>query len=392
MKKVLAINSGSSSFKYKLFSFPDEKVIASGMADRVGLDNAVFKIKLSNGKEYIKNTSIPDQAAAVKLLMEDLQKFNVVKDLKEIAGVGHRVVNGGEIFKDSAIIDDQKLQQIFDLGELAPLHNIPEAMGIKAFKETIPNVPQVAVFDTSYHTSLDPVHYLYSIPYKYYKDYGIRKYGAHGISIDYVAPRAARMMGKNPNIVRLIVCHLGSGASITAVKHGKSFDTSMGFSPLTGVTMGTRSGDFDPSAVQRLMKKTGMSIDEVVDMLNHDSGLLGISGVSSDMRDLIESKKKSAKLARRIFINRVVRYVGAYAAEMDGVDGIVFTAGVGEHDPGIRAGIMASLRFLGLDPDFKANRTDGEKFISKPRSKVKALIVPTNEELMIAREVIRLTR
>lgn len=392
MKKVLAINSGSSSFKYKLFSFPDEKVIASGMADRVGLDNAVFKIKLSNGKEYIKNTSIPDQAAAVKLLMEDLQKFNVVKDLKEIAGVGHRVVNGGEIFKDSAIIDDQKLQQIFDLGELAPLHNIPEAMGIKAFKETIPNVPQVAVFDTSYHTSLDPVHYLYSIPYKYYKDYGIRKYGAHGISIDYVAPRAARMMGKNPNIVRLIVCHLGSGASITAVKHGKSFDTSMGFSPLTGVTMGTRSGDFDPSAVQRLMKKTGMSIDEVVDMLNHDSGLLGISGVSSDMRDLIESKKKSAKLARRIFINRVVRYVGAYAAEMDGVDGIVFTAGVGEHDPGIRAGVMASLRFLGLDPDFKANRTDGEKFISKPRSKVKALIVPTNEELMIAREVIRLTR
>lgn len=392
MKKVLAINSGSSSFKYKLFSFPDEKVIASGMADRVGLDNAVFKIKLSNGKEYIKNTSIPDQAAAVKLLMEYLQKFNVVKDLKEIAGVGHRVVNGGEIFKDSAIIDDQKLQQIFDLGELAPLHNIPEAMGIKAFKETIPNVPQVAVFDTSYHTSLDPVHYLYSIPYKYYKDYGIRKYGAHGISIDYVAPRAARMMGKNPNIVRLIVCHLGSGASITAVKHGKSFDTSMGFSPLTGVTMGTRSGDFDPSAVQRLMKKTGMSIDEVVDMLNHDSGLLGISGVSSDMRDLIESKKKSAKLARRIFINRVVRYVGAYAAEMDGVDGIVFTAGVGEHDPGIRAGIMASLRFLGLDPDFKANRTDGEKFISKPRSKVKALIVPTNEELMIAREVIRLTR
>lgn len=392
MKKVLAINSGSSSFKYKLFSFPDEKVIASGIADRVGLDNAVFKIKLSNGKEYIKNTSIPDQAAAVKLLMEDLQKFNVVEDLKEIAGVGHRVVNGGEIFEDSAIIDDQKLQQIFDLGELAPLHNIPEAMGIKAFKETIPNVPQVAVFDTSYHTSLDPVHYLYSIPYKYYKDYGIRKYGAHGISIDYVAPRAARMMGKNPNIVRLIVCHLGSGASVTAVKHGKSFDTSMGFSPLTGVTMGTRSGDFDPSAVQRLMKKTGMSIDEVVDMLNHDSGLLGISGVSSDMRDLIESKKKSAKLARRIFINRVVRYVGAYAAEMDGVDGIVFTAGVGEHDPGIRAGIMASLRFLGLDPDFKANRTDGEKFISKPRSKVKALIVPTNEELMIAREVIRLTR
>lgn len=392
MKKVLAINSGSSSFKYKLFSFPDEKIIASGMADRVGLENAVFKIKLSNGREYIRNTNIPDQSAAVKLLMEDLKKFKVVKSLKVIAGVGHRVVNGGEIFKSSAVIDEKKLQQIIDLGELAPLHNIPEATGIKAFMKIIPDVPQVAVFDTSYHTSLDPIHYLYSIPYKYYKEYGIRKYGAHGTSVDYVAPRAARMMGKNPNIVRLIVCHLGSGASITAVKHGKSFDTSMGFSPLTGVTMGTRSGDFDPSAVQRLMHKTGMSIDEVIDMLNHESGMLGISGVSSDMRDLIDSKQKSAKLARRIFINRVVRYVGAYAAEMNGVDGIVFTAGVGEHDPGVRAGVMSSLRYLGLDPDFKANRTDGEKFISKPNSKVKALIVPTNEELMIAREVIRLTR
>lgn len=258
MKKVLAINSGSSSFKYKLFSFPDERVIASGMADRVGMGNAVFKIKLSNGREYIRNTAIPNQAAAVKLLMDDLKKFNVVKDLKEIAGVGHRVVNGGEIFKDSAVIDQKKLQQIFDLGELAPLHNIPEATGIKAFMETVPNVPQVAVFDTSYHTSLDSVHYLYSIPYKYYEEDAIRKYGAHGISVEYVARRAARMMGKNPNIVKLIVCHLGSGASVTAVKHGKSFDTSMGFSPLTGVTMGTRSGDFDPSALQQLMHKNNM--------------------------------------------------------------------------------------------------------------------------------------
>lgn len=392
MKKVLAINSGSSSFKYKLFSFPDERVIASGMADRVGMENAVFKIKLSNGKEYIKNTAIPNQAAAVKLLMDDLKKFNVVKDLKEFAGVGHRVVNGGEIFKDSALIDQKKLQQIFDLGDLAPLHNIPEATGIKAFMETIPCVPQVAVFDTSYHTSLDPIHYLYSIPYKYYKEDSIRKYGAHGISVEYVARRAARMMGKNPNIVKLIVCHLGSGASVTAVKNGKSFDTSMGFSPLTGVTMGTRSGDFDPSALQQLMHKTGMSIDDAVDMLNHESGLLGISGISSDMRDLIESKEKRAKLARRIFINRVVRYVGAYAAEMDGVDGIVFTAGVGEHDSGVRAGVMSYLKYLGLKPDYKANRTNGEKFISMPDSKVKALVVPTNEELMIAREVIRLTR
>lgn len=387
MKKVLAINSGSSSFKYKLFLFPDEKVIASGMADRVGMDNAVFKIKL-NGKEYIKNTSIPDQEAAVSLLIENLKKFHVLKSLDELAGVGHRVVNGGKVFRESALIDEKKLQQIFDLGELAPLHNVPEAMGIKAFMKIIPDVPQVAVFDTSYHTSLDQVNYLYPIPYKYYEKYGIRKYGAHGISVSYVAPRTARLMGRNLYTLKLIVCHLGSGASVTAVKNGKSLDTSMGFSPLTGVAMGTRSGDFDPSALEYIMQKTSMTVD----MLNHKSGMLGVSGVSSDMRDLLASKKKHARLARKIFVNRVVRYVGAYAAEMDGIDGIVFTAGIGEHDPGVRAGVMSALHYLGLEPDYKANRTDGEKFISKLDSKVKALIVPTNEELMIAREVIRLAK
>ena len=389
MKKVLAINSGSSSFKYKLFSFPSEEVIAQGQAERVGMENSVFKIKL-NGREFIKNMAIPNQEAAVSLLIDTLKKYHVVKSLREIAGVGHRVVNGGEVFSQSVIMDDDKLDKLFKLGELAPLHNIPEAQGIRAFKKIIPNVPQVAVFDTSYHQTLDKIHYLYSIPYKYYKEFGIRKYGAHGTSVRYVAPRAAKMMHKNINITRLIVCHLGSGASVTAVKNGRSFDTSMGFSPVAGVTMGTRSGDVDPSALQFLMHKTDMSIDEVIEMLNHDSGVLGISDVSSDMRDLIESKEKRAKLARRIFINRVVRYVGAYAAEMNGVDGIIFTAGIGEHDPGIRAGIMSSLRYLGLDPDFKANRTDGEKFISKPGSKVKALIVPTNEELMIARDVVDL--
>lgn len=389
MKKVLAINSGSSSFKYKLFSFPSEEVIAQGQAERVGMENSVFKIKL-NGREFIKNTAIPNQEAAVSLLIDTLKKYHVVESLREIAGVGHRVVNGGEVFSQSVIMDDDKLDKLFKLGELAPLHNIPEAQGIRAFKKIIPNVPQVAVFDTSYHQTLDKIHYLYSIPYKYYKEFGIRKYGAHGTSVRYVALRAAKMMHKNINIARLIVCHLGSGASVTAVKNGRSFDTSMGFSPVAGVTMGTRSGDVDPSALQFLMHKTDMSIDEVIEMLNHDSGVLGISDVSSDMRDLIESKEKRAKLARRIFINRVVRYVGAYAAEMNGVDGIIFTAGIGEHDPGIRAGIMSSLRYLGLDPDFKANRTDGEKFISKPGSKVKALIVPTNEELMIARDVVDL--
>ena len=391
MKKVLAINSGSSSFKYKLFSFPDERVIASGMADRVGMENAVFKIKLSNGKEYIKNTAIPNQAAAVKLLMDDLKKFNVVKDLKEFAGVGHRVVNGGEIFKDSALIDQKKLQQIFDLGDLAPLHNIPEATGIKAFMETIPSVPQVAVFDTSYHTSLDPIHYLYSIPYKYYKEDSIRKYGAHGISVEYVARRAARMMGKNPNIVKLIVCHLGSGASITAVKDAKSYDTSMGFSPLAGITMATRSGDIDPSLIQHLMHVEHKSMDEMIYMLNHKSGLLGLSGISPDMRDVRESDSDRAKLARNIFINRIVRYVGSYIAEMGGVDGIIFTAGIGEHDMGVREAVMDAFKYMGVDPDYEANNKISEGFITKPDSKVKVMVIPTNEELMIERDVVRLT-
>lgn len=391
MKKVLAINSGSSSFKYKLFSFPSEEVLAEGIAERVGMENSLFRIKLANGNVYIKNTSIPNQEEAVSLLIASLKKYQVLNSLNELAGVGHRIVNGGEVFPESIVVDDKKLKTLFDLGEMAPLHNIPEAEGIRAFKKIIPNVPQVGVFDTSFHQSLDKIHYLYSIPYEYYEKYGIRKYGAHGISVNYVAPRAAKMMHKNYNIARLIVCHLGSGASVTAVKNGRSFDTSMGFSPLAGVTMGTRSGDIDPSALEFLMKKTGMSMSQVIDMLNHKSGLLGISGVSSDMRDLIASKEKRAKLARRIFINRVVRYVGAYAAEMDGVDGIIFTAGVGEHDPGIRAGVMSNLRYLGLKPDYNANRTDGEKFISLPDSKVKALIIPTNEELMIAREVMRLT-
>lgn len=392
MKKVLAINSGSSSFKYKLFSFPSEEVIAKGGAERVGMPNSIFKIKLANGNEYIKNMSIPTQRDAVSLLIDCLKKYHVVEKLSEIKGVGHRIVNGGEVFPNSVVIDNYNLHKLERIAQLAPLHNGPETEGIKAFMSILPNVPQVAVFDTAYHHTLDDVHYLYSIPYKYYKDYAVRKYGAHGTSVRYVAPRAAKMMHKNINIARLIVCHLGSGSSITAVKNGKSYDTSMGFSPLTGVTMGTRSGDFDPSALQYLMHKTGMDIDQAIDMLNQESGLLGISGVSSDMRDLIESDEPRAKLARRIYINRVVRYVGAYAAEMDGVDGIVFTAGIGEHDPGIRAGIMSSLKYLGLKADFEANRTDGEKFISKPDSKVKALIVPTNEEVMIAREVIKLTR
>ncbi len=391
MEKVLAINSGSSSFKYKLFSLPDEKVIAKGMADRVGLDDASFEIKLADGTKHVEKTEISDQEAAVSLLLKFLKQFNVVEDLNEIVGVGHRVVNGGEFFKDSAIITKENLNKIYELEDYAPLHNPAEGRGIEAFMNVLPNVPQVAVFDTTYHRALDPVHYLYSLPYEYYEKYGVRKYGAHGTSVRYVAPRAADMMGKDLKDLKLIVCHLGSGASITAVKDAKSYDTSMGFSPLAGITMATRSGDIDPSLIQHLMHVEHKSMDEMIYMLNHKSGLLGLSGISPDMRDVRESDSDRAKLARNIFINRIVRYVGSYIAEMGGVDGIIFTAGIGEHDMGVREAVMDAFKYMGVDPDYEANNKISEGFITKPDSKVKVMVIPTNEELMIERDVVRLT-
>ena len=391
MEKVLAINSGSSSFKYKLFSLPDEKVIAKGMADRVGLDDASFEIKLADGTDHVEKTEIPDQEAAVSLLLKFLKQFNVVEDLNEIVGVGHRVVNGGEFFKDSTIITKENLHDIYEFEDYAPLHNLAEGRGIEAFMNVLPDVPQIAVFDTTYHRALDPVHYLYSLPYEYYEKYGARKYGAHGTSVRYVAPRAADMMGKDLKDLKLIVCHLGSGASITAVKDGKSYDTSMGFSPLAGITMATRSGDIDPSLIQHLMHVEHKSMDEMIYMLNYKSGLLGLSGISPDMRDVRESNSDRAKLARKIFINRIVRYIGSYIAEMGGVDGIIFTAGIGEHDMGVRKAVMDAFKYMGVDPDYEANDKVSEGFITKPDSKVKVMVIPTNEELMIERDVVRLT-
>ncbi|MCT0164017.1 acetate kinase [Lactobacillus helveticus] len=391
MKKVLAINSGSSSFKYKLFSLPDEKVIASGMADRVGLDNASFEIKLADGTKHVEKTEIADQEAAVNLLIKFLKQFNVVDDLHEIVGVGHRVVNGGEYFDDSTIITKENLPKIYELEDYAPLHNPAEGRGIEAFMNVLPEVPQVAVFDTTYHRALDPVHYLYSLPYEYYEKYGVRKYGAHGTSIRYTAPHAAKMLGKDLKDLKLIICHLGSGASITAVKDGKSYDTSMGFSPIAGITMATRCGDIDPSLIQHLMHVEGKSMDEMIHILNHKSGLLGLSGISPDMRDIRESDTDRAKLARKIFINRIVRYVGSYIAEMGGVDAIIFTAGIGEHDMGVRKEVMDAFKYMGVEPDYEANEENGEHFITKPDSKVKAMVIPTNEELIIERDVVRLT-
>lgn len=393
MDKILAINSGSSSFKYKLFSLADESVLASGLGDRIGIDGSTFSMKLADGSKHEAEVDLPNQEVAVQTLLDWLKEYGVIADVKEIVGVGHRIVNGGELFPDSAIIDKDNIHKIFDLTDYAPLHNPAEGRGIQAFMNILPDVPQVGVFDTSFHQSMDEVHYIYSLPYEYYEKYKARKYGAHGTSVRYVSGKAAELLGKDLKDLKLVVCHLGSGASVTAVKDGKCYDTSMGFSPLAGVTMGTRSGDVDPSVLQYIMKKEGITdFNEMIDILNHKSGLLGISGVSSDMRDIRESDDKRAKLADAVFINRVVRYVGSYIAEMGGADAVVFTAGIGEHDDEVREGVMKALSFMGVDFDEAANKAGDEGFITKVDSKLAALVIPTDEELMIERDVVRLAK
>lgn len=393
MDKILAINSGSSSFKYKLFSLADESVLASGLGDRIGIDGSTFSMKLADGTKHEAEVDLPNQEVAVQTLLDWLKEYGVIADVKEIVGVGHRIVNGGELFPDSAIIDKDNIHKVFDLTNYAPLHNPAEGHGIQAFMKILPDVPQVGVFDTSFHQSMDEVHYIYSLPYEYYEKYKARKYGAHGTSVRYVSGKAAELLGKDLKDLKLVVCHLGSGASVTAVKDGKCYDTSMGFSPLAGVTMGTRSGDVDPSVLQYIMKKEGITdFNEMIDILNHKSGLLGLSGISSDMRDIRNSNDKRAKLADAVFINRVVRYVGSYIAEMGGADAVVFTAGIGEHDDEVREGVMKSLSFMGVDFDDAANKAANEGFITKEDSKLAGLIIPTDEELMIERDVVRLAK
>lgn len=393
MDKILAINSGSSSFKYKLFSLADESVLASGLGDRIGIDGSTFSMKLADGTKHEAEVDLPNQEVAVQTLLDWLKEYGVIAEVKEIVGVGHRIVNGGELFPDSAIIDKDNIHKVFDLTNYAPLHNPAEGHGIQAFMNILPDVPQVGVFDTSFHQSMDEVHYIYSLPYEYYEKYKARKYGAHGTSVRYVSGKAAELLGKDLKDLKLVVCHLGSGASVTAVKDGKCYDTSMGFSPLAGVTMGTRSGDVDPSVLQYIMKKEGITdFNEMIDILNHKSGLLGLSGISSDMRDIRNSDDKRAKLADAVFINRVVRYVGSYIAEMGGADAVVFTAGIGEHDDKVREGVMKSLSFMGVDFDDAANKAANEGFITKEDSKLAGLIIPTDEELMIERDVVRLAK
>lgn len=391
----MAVNSGSSTLKWKLYTVPDEKVVAKGMVDRLGLSDSVFEVEF-DGKKISEMGDIPDHTTAVNKMLDKLIDLKIIDSYDEITGVGHRVVAGGSIFKDSAVVTPRVVQQIRNLSEFAPLHNPGQAAGIEAFEKILPDVPQVAVFDTSFHQTMDPVNYLYSIPYEYYEKYGVRKFGAHGTSHRYVSQAAADYLHKPLNDLKIISCHLGSGASIDAIEDGKSVDTSMGFTPLAGITMSTRSGDIDPSLVAYLMQKMKITDPtEMVKILNTKSGLLGISGVSPDMRDLLATRDENDRsdLAIKIYINRIVKYIGSYIALLSGVDVLIFTAGTGAQNAEIRADIANSFNYMGVKIDKEANeKGNGTRVISAKDSTVKVLVVPTDEELMIVRDVVRLTK
>ncbi|CAI9393804.1 acetate kinase [Bacillus sp. T2.9-1] len=392
MAKVIAINAGSSSLKFQLFEMPSEEVITKGLIERIGLNDAVFNISV-NGEKIQEITEIPDHDVAVKILLGKLTELGIIASLDEIEGIGHRVVHGGEEFADSALITDEVIAKIDTLSELAPLHNPANLTGITAFQHVLPNVPAVAVFDTAFHQTMPEKSYLYSLPYEYYEQYGIRKYGFHGTSHKYVSQRAAELLGRPIDQLRLISCHLGNGASIAAIEGGKSMDTSMGFTPLAGVTMGTRSGNIDPALIPFIMEKTDQSADEVLQVLNKKSGLLGISGFSSDLRDITEQAKEGndrAELALQIFADNIHKYIGSYASGMNGVDAIIFTAGIGENSEIVRARVLQGLEFMGVYWDPTLNKISGEEsFINYPHSPVKVMVIPTNEEVMIARDVCR---
>ncbi|PLT27833.1 acetate kinase [Peribacillus deserti] len=393
MSKIMAINAGSSSLKFQLFEMPSEDVVTKGLVERIGLNDAIFTISV-NGEKITETTDIPNHEVAVKILLDKLIKHEIIKSYDEITGVGHRVVHGGEAFNDSVLINDEVLDKILELSDLAPLHNPANLTGIKAFQQILPNIPAIAVFDTAFHQTMPESSFLYSLPYEYYEKYGIRKYGFHGTSHKYVSERAAEMLGRPLEQLRLLSCHLGNGASIAAIQGGKSIDTSMGFTPLAGVTMGTRSGNIDPALIPYIMEKTDQSAEEVLDVLNKKSGMLAVSGFSSDLRDITEAAKEGnerAELALEVFANRIHKYIGSYAARMYGVDAIIFTAGIGENSEAVRARVMKGLEFMGVYFDPALNKTHGEEaFISYPHSPVKVMVIPTNEEVMIARDVTRL--
>ena len=395
MPIILAINAGSSSLKFQVFEMLNEQVIAKGLIERIGLGNPIFTMSTNDERINIIE-QVDNHEQAVKLLMNMLIEKNVIHSLNDIQGIGHRVVHGGEVYSDSVLITTEVLDTLEELSELAPLHNPANITGIRVFKKELPNVPAVAVFDTAFHQTMPESSYLYSIPYDYYEKYGIRKYGFHGTSHKYVSQRAAVLLNRPLETTRFISCHLGNGASIAAIQHGKSIDTSMGFTPLAGVTMGTRSGNIDPALIPYLMEKTGKDAEGILDILNKKSGMLGVSGFSSDLRDIVGEASKGndrAQLALDVFADRIHKYMGSYAARMNGVDAIIFTAGIGENSEVIREKVLKGLQFMGVYMDPDLNKINGkETFINYPHSPVKVVVIPTNEEIMIARDTVRIAK
>ena len=395
--KVLVINCGSSSLKYQLIDSESEAVLAKGLCERIGIDGRLTYAAAGKDKIVVE-AAMPDHTAAVSMVLEALTKpgTGVVASLSEIGAVGHRVVHGGEKFSSSTVITDEVLKQIEECNDLAPLHNPANLIGIRACAKLMPGVPMVAVFDTAFHQTMPKKAFIYGLPYAYYEKYGIRRYGFHGTSHSFVSKRCAELCGKAPEDLKIIVCHLGNGSSVSAVMNGKSVDTSMGLTPLEGLIMGTRSGDIDPAIVEFIAHKEGLTLEEVLTVLNKKSGVEGISGISSDFRDLenaADEGNERAILAQDAFAYRVAKYVGAYAAAMNGGDAIAFTAGVGENDSVIREKVCAYLGYLGLTLDKEANKGRGKEIqLSTPDSTLKAFLIPTNEELAIARETVALVK
>ena len=394
---VLVINCGSSSLKYQLIDSETENVLAKGLCERIGIDGRLVYQKAGCDKE-ITEAPMPTHKEAIQLVLDALtnEKTGAIKSLKEVDAIGHRVVHGGEKFACSAIIADEMLKAVEECNELAPLHNPANLIGINVCSELMPGVPQVAVFDTAFHQTMPPKAYLYGLPLRYYKDYKIRRYGFHGTSHSYVSKRAIEFLGLDPENSKVIVCHLGNGSSISAVVNGKCVDTTMGLTPLEGLVMGTRSGSIDPAIMEYVAKKDNLDLPGVMNVLNKKSGLLGMSGVSSDMRDLeaaAADNNEDAKNAFDVLTYDIIKYVGGYVAAMNGVDAIVFTAGIGENDGNVRAAVVKNLGYLGVTLDEEANKKRGEEVvISTPDSKVKVAVIPTNEELAICRDTVALVK
>lgn len=394
---ILVINCGSSSLKFQLIDTKDESVLAKGLCERIGIDGRLV-YQPANGEKETTEAPMPTHKQAIQMVLDALTDANkgVIKSLDEVGAVGHRVVHGGEKFAASSLITDEMLKAVEECNDLAPLHNPANLIGINACKELMPSTPMVGVFDTAFHQTMPQDAYLYGIPYTMYEKYKVRKYGFHGTSHSYVSKRTAEFLGKDMKDMKIIVCHLGNGASICAVDGGKSVDTSMGLTPLEGLVMGTRSGDIDPAVIEFLAKKENLDLGGVMNILNKESGVYGLSGLSSDFRDLEAAAKEGnekAALAREVFIYRVVKYIGSYIAAMNGVDAIAFTAGLGENDGGVRKAICDHFGYMGIEIDDAQNAKRGEDtVISTDASKVKVVVIPTNEELAIARETLALVQ